>query len=68
MKNDKATISKATDKKKTSLSKATATNSKKGGSAITDGNSTVNASQTKKARAGRGLANEGTIVSYEEQR
>lgn len=44
------------------------TGTKKGnGSAATASNNTT-ATQSAKAKSGRGLANEGTIASYEEER
>ncbi|MEO5890026.1 MAG: hypothetical protein ABIQ31_07205 [Ferruginibacter sp.] len=41
---------------------------KKSKSGVVETKSNPTASETAKARSGRGLANEGTVVSYEEER
>lgn len=57
--------SSATDQKNTKSNKQNETSKKKGG---VGGDPGASAMENAKARSGRGLANEGTIVSYDEER
>lgn len=70
MKNDKAVIPKAKEKKGIPENKSTENNAAKFKSAKTNGNSITSAirpaTEKFKARSGK-LADEGTVVSYEEE-
>ena len=67
MKTNKVTAT-TKDNKKSSGKNATANNGRRSSAGATDTIAAAGASENKKARAGRGLANEGTITSYEEER
>ena len=67
MKNDKVKAT-AKDKKKGSGKSASVNSGQKSSAGAPDTIAAPGASEVKKARAGRGLANEGTITSYEDQR
>jgi hypothetical protein len=67
MKNDKLKAT-AKGKKKSSGKNAAVNSGQQSSAGAPDTIAAPGASEIKKARAGRGLANEGTIVSYEEQR
>ena len=66
MKNDKAATPGSKEKK--NPGSRTAGNTNKSRSGITSSDSTPAVTEKTKARSGRGLANEGTIVSYDEER
>ncbi|MEP7143146.1 MAG: hypothetical protein ABI707_09765 [Ferruginibacter sp.] len=69
MKNDKAAMPQSKKKQTVSGSNAIGNSAKKSKSGVVAGSdSTPNPIQKTRARAGRGLANEGTIVSYNEER
>ena len=63
MKSDHATMPKSKETKNVS-----ANNSGKNKNKVTFSDVTANAVEKAKPRSGRGLANEGTIVSYDEAR
>jgi len=67
MKNDKEMVE-SNKKRKISGNNSTGNTTKKRQAGVIDSNLTSTATAKTKARAGRGLANEGTIVSYEEER
>ena len=67
MKNDKE-MAESKEKRKISGKHSTGNTAKKRQAGVTASNSISAATQKTKAGSGRGLANEGTIVSYDEER
>lgn len=68
MKNDKSEAPKVKDKEGTTGSKSLENKFKKHKSRLANSNSIISAIEQTKATSGRGLADEGTIVSYDEER
>ena len=66
MKSDNAAMPKSKEKNSSSGSNAGGNSTKK--NKVTFNDATLNAVEKTKPRSGRGLANEGTIVSYDEER
>lgn len=66
MKKEKDVLPKSKEKTNLSVNKATGKSKKNEG--VTDSDPGSSATGRAKPKAGRGLANEGTIVSYEEER